>query len=44
MDWFYWNTVWSLFVSLVWFTTITHNPDAQMRICAMKHSAAEWPY
>jgi hypothetical protein len=29
MNWFYWNTAWSLFFSLVWFMTITHNPDAQ---------------
>jgi hypothetical protein len=30
MNWFYWNTAWSLFFSLVWFMTITHNPDAQI--------------
>jgi hypothetical protein len=30
MTWFYWNTAWSLFFSLVWFMTITHNPDAQI--------------
>jgi len=43
MNWFYWNTAWSLFFSLVWFMTTTHNLTrrSQMRICAMKHSAAE---
>jgi hypothetical protein len=30
MNWFYWNTAWSLFFSFVWFMTITHNPDAQI--------------
>jgi hypothetical protein len=30
MNWFYWNTAWSLFFSLVWFMTIMHNPDAQI--------------
>ena len=30
MNWFYWNTAWSLFFSLVWFMTITHNPDARI--------------
>jgi hypothetical protein len=30
MNWFYWNTAWSLFFSLVWFMTIAHNPDAQI--------------
>jgi hypothetical protein len=30
MNWFYWDTAWSLFFSLVWFMTITHNPDAQI--------------
>jgi hypothetical protein len=24
------NTAWSLFFSLVWFMTITHNPGAQI--------------
>ena len=44
MNWFYWNTAWSLFFSLVWFMTITHKPDVEksrMHICAMKRSAAE---
>ncbi len=30
MNWFYWDTAWSLFFSLVWFMTITHYPDAQI--------------
>jgi hypothetical protein len=30
MNWFYWNTAWSLFFSLVWFMTITHNPEARI--------------
>ena len=30
MDWFYWDTAWSLFFSLVWFMTIMHNPDARV--------------
>jgi hypothetical protein len=43
MNWFYWDTAWSLFFSLVCFMTITHHPTrgSQMRICTMKHSAAE---
>ncbi len=30
MNWFYWDTAWSLFFSLVWFMTITHHPDARI--------------
>jgi hypothetical protein len=30
MNWVYWDTAWSLFFSLVWFMTITHNPDVQI--------------
>jgi hypothetical protein len=30
MSWFYWDTAWSLFFSLVWFMTITQNPDARI--------------
>ena len=30
MNWIYWNTAWSLFFSLVWFMTITHNPEARV--------------
>jgi hypothetical protein len=30
LNWFYWNTAWSLFFSLVWFMTITCNPDAEV--------------
>ena len=28
MNWVYWNTFWSLAVSLVWFMTIVSHPDA----------------
>jgi len=28
MNWIYWNTVWSLFVSLIWFMTIVSHPDS----------------
>jgi hypothetical protein len=30
MNWVYWDTAWSLFFSLIWFMTITHNADAQI--------------
>jgi hypothetical protein len=30
MNWFYCNTAWSLFFSLVWFMTITDKPDARI--------------
>ena len=43
MNWFYWNTAWSLFFSLIWFMTITHNPCARItdEHLRMKRSAAE---
>lgn len=28
MNWVYWNTFWSLAISLVWFMTIVSHPDA----------------
>ena len=28
MNWIYWNTFWSLFVSLIWFMTIVSHPDS----------------
>jgi hypothetical protein len=28
MNWVYWNTFWSLAVSLVWFMTIVSHPDS----------------
>jgi hypothetical protein len=30
MNWFYWNTAWSLFFSLIAFMTITGNPDVRL--------------
>jgi hypothetical protein len=39
MTWFYWNTAWSLFFSLVWFMTITHNPDAQIADAHLRDEA-----
>ncbi|WP_139484206.1 hypothetical protein [Bradyrhizobium ivorense] len=39
MNWFYWNTAWSLFFSLVWFMTITHNPDAQIADAHLRDEA-----
>jgi hypothetical protein len=39
MNWFYWNTAWSLFFSLVWFMTITHNPDAQISDAHLRDEA-----
>jgi len=49
MNWFYWNTAWSLFFSLIWFMTITHNPDAQIADAHLRDEAfrgsttAAWP-
>jgi hypothetical protein len=40
MNWFYWNTAWSLFFSLVWFMTITHNPDAQISDAHLRDEAS----
>ena len=39
MNWFYWDTAWSLFFSLVWFMTITHDPDAQIRDAHLRDEA-----
>jgi hypothetical protein len=39
MNWFYWNTAWSLFFSLVWFMTITHNPDARVSDAHLRDEA-----
>jgi hypothetical protein len=39
MNWFYWNTAWSLFFSLVWFMTITHNPDAPIADAHLRDEA-----
>jgi hypothetical protein len=39
MNWFYWNTAWSLFFSLVWFMTITHNPDARISDAHLRDEA-----
>jgi hypothetical protein len=39
MNWFYWNTAWSLFFSLIWFMTITHNPDAQIADAHLRDEA-----
>jgi hypothetical protein len=39
MNWFYWNTAWSLFFSLVWFMTITHNPDARIADAHLRDEA-----
>jgi hypothetical protein len=39
MNWFYWNTAWSLFFSLIWFMTITHNPDAQISDAHLRDEA-----
>jgi hypothetical protein len=30
MDWFIWDTAWSLFFSLIWFMTIVSHPDAEI--------------
>ena len=39
MNWFYWNTAWSLFFSLVWFLTITCIPDAQVADAHLRDEA-----
>jgi hypothetical protein len=39
MNWFYWNTAWSLFFSLVWFMTITHNPEARISDAHLRDEA-----
>ena len=39
MNWFYWNTGWSLFFSLIWFMTITCNPDAQVADAHLRDEA-----
>jgi hypothetical protein len=39
MNWFYWHTAWSLFFSLVWFMTITHNPDARIADAHLRDEA-----
>jgi hypothetical protein len=30
MQWIYWDTLWSLFFSAVWFMTIVSHPDAEV--------------
>lgn len=30
MMWIYWDTLWSLLFSAVWFTTIVSHPDAEI--------------
>ncbi len=30
MNWFYWDTFWSLAGSLVWFMTIVSHPNAEV--------------
>ena len=39
MNWFYCNTAWSLFFSLVWFMTITDNPDARIANAQLRDEA-----
>jgi hypothetical protein len=39
VNWFYWNTAWSLFFSLVWFLTITHNPEARISDAHLRDEA-----
>jgi hypothetical protein len=39
MNWFYWNTAWSLFFSLVWFMTITHDPDVEIADAHLRDEA-----
>src|ERR1700737_4170241 len=39
MNWFYWDTAWSLFFSLVWFMTITQNPDARIADAHLRDEA-----
>jgi hypothetical protein len=39
MNWFYWDTAWSLFFSVIWFMTITHNPDAQIADAHLRDEA-----
>jgi hypothetical protein len=39
MNWFYWNTAWSLFFSLVCFMTITHDPDAEISDAHLRDDA-----
>jgi hypothetical protein len=39
MNWFYWDTAWSLFFSLVWFMTITSHPDARIADAHLRDEA-----
>jgi hypothetical protein len=39
MNWFYWDTAWSLFFSLVWFMTIAQNPDARIADAHLRDEA-----
>jgi hypothetical protein len=39
MNWFYWDTAWSLFFSVIWFMTITHNPDARIADAHLRDEA-----
>jgi hypothetical protein len=39
MDWFYWDTAWSLFFSVIWFMTITRYPDARIADAHLRDEA-----
>ncbi|WP_246801765.1 hypothetical protein [Bradyrhizobium genosp. L] len=39
MNWFYWNTAWSLFFSFVCFMTITRHPEAQIADAGLRDEA-----
>src|ERR1700730_14963748 len=39
MNWFYWDTAWSLFFSVIWFMTITNNPDARISDAHLRDEA-----
>lgn len=39
MSWFYWDTAWSLFFSLIWFMTITSHPDARIADAHLRDEA-----
>jgi hypothetical protein len=41
MNWFYWDTAWSLFFSLIWFMTITRNPDARITDAHMRGASSD---
>ncbi len=39
MNWFYWDTAWSLFFSVIWFMTIANNPDARIADAHLRDEA-----